>query len=155
MLAWRIALEGWMRRLRTVALVLALVAAACGGGGDDDGGNNDDDSGGSTAGGGNDPAIMSTGFDLSDLPDNFPAEYVPSSWTAGQATDLFGPFVVNFESDMTFDDAVDYLNGVFGDANQIVGEPGERLASWFDDPNWVASVLDEDPLLISFTELTE
>ncbi|NND01447.1 MAG: hypothetical protein HKN91_01540 [Acidimicrobiia bacterium] len=142
-----------MRNLRTVALVLALVAAACGGG-DDDAGNNDD-AGGSGAGGGNDPTIMSTDFDLSDLPDEFPDSYVPPSWTAGQATDLLGPEIVNFESDSAFDDIVDYYRGVFGEPNQLAGDPGEQLAQWFDDPTWVLSIFDGDPVLIGFAELEE
>ena len=137
-----------MRRLRTVALVLVLVAAACGGG--DDAYN----SGGAGNGNSSDPNELSSNFDLDALPDDFPAELVPPSWTAGQATDILGPFVVNFESDMAFADAVSYYDGIFG-SSQVVGDPGEQLAQWTDEPTWIASVLDGDPMLISFTSLAE
>lgn len=143
-----------MRHLRTLALILVLVATACGG--DDDASNTTQSPGSdSAATSGSDPNDLTAGFDLADLPDDFPAELVPPSWTAGQATDILGPFAVNFESDMGFADAVAYYDGIFGPSNLIVGDPGEQLAQWTNDAVWIASVLDGDPVLISFVNLTE
>lgn len=144
-------MEGHMRHLKAVALALILVAAACGGGDDDGAGGG---GGGGDAGSGNDPSIMSTNFDVDALPANFPSELVPPSWTAGQATDLLGPFVVNFESDMEFTDAVAYYEAIFGPVS-VVGDPGEQLAQWTGDPTWIVSILDGDPVLIGFTDITE
>ena len=155
-----------MRHLRTVALTVVLLVGACGGGSDAD--DNEADRSGGDSGGttttaesdsdsrtGSDPNLMSANFDLADLPDGFPAELVPPSWTAGQATDILGPYSVNFESDMEFEEVVAYYDGIFGPSNPIVGDPGEQLAQWTADPTWVASVFDGDPLLIGFVDITE
>lgn len=141
-----------MRHLKTLTLVLVLVAAACGG--DDDAADNNT-AGGDSAGSGNDPAIMSTSFDLGALPDNFPSERVPPSWTAGQATDLLGPFVINFETDMSFADVVDHYEGVLGPKTLLVGDPGEQLAQWTGDAVWVTSIFDGDPVTVGFASLEE
>lgn len=137
-----------MRYLRALVLLLALLATACGGGDDADTTSGANDNSG-------DPNELTTNFNLDDLPDDFDASLVPPSWTAGQATDLLGPFIVNFETDMAFTDVVAYYEGVLGPKTLMVGDPGEQLAQWTDDPDWVTSVFDGDPVLVGFASLEE
>ena len=149
-----------MRQLRIVALLLVLVATACGG---DDAADTTvaSEAGGGSGGSGSgndsdsdDPNALSADFDVSSLPDNFPSELVPPAWTAGQATDILGPFVVNFERDVPFAEAVEYYEAILGPA-QVLGDPGEQVAQWTSGPIWIVSVLDGDPVLIGFTDIAE
>ncbi len=141
-----------MRHLRTIALVFVLLVTACGGGDDADttagaSGNSSNNSG--------DPNELTTNFNLDDLPGDFDSQLVPPSWTTGQSTDILGPHAVNFETDMSFTDVVAYYEGVIGAPDSIVGDPGEELAGWFNDVDWVASVFDGDPVLVSFVKFEE
>lgn len=146
-----------MRHLKRIGVVLALLAAACGGGDTDDsgsGGEGDNPTTSAAREATSDPSILSPDFNLDDLPNDFGRELVPPSWTAGQATDILGPFAVNFESDMAFADAVAHYDGILGPSS-VVGDPGEQLAQWLDDPTWIVSIFDGDPVLIGFVQLEE
>ncbi|MCP3976139.1 MAG: hypothetical protein GY720_16785, partial [bacterium] len=143
-----------MKHLKTLGLALAfaLVVTACGGGDDADATNGENGSSSNTTAQNNsgDPNELTANFNLDDLPGDFDSQLVPPSWTAGQSTDILGPHAVNFETDMSFTDVLAYYEGVIGAPDSIVGDPGEELAGWFNDVDWVASVFDGDPVLVSF-----
>ena len=137
----------WWRRNTVLAVVLLFVLAGCSSGDDD------------SAGDGSQPATdeqtigdvgtiteMDPAFDTGSLPDGFPSELVPDSFTAGMYAELGSVRNVNFESSASFDDVVAEYTDKIGE-EPIITEAEERLASWIVDV-WAVSVIDSTPTLI-------
>ncbi|MBT8201795.1 MAG: hypothetical protein HKO63_04930 [Acidimicrobiia bacterium] len=143
-----------MRRIVIVLCVLALVAGACGG--DDSGSDPTNAVGNGSSGNGDvdfDLLGFDTGFDEGDLPDGFPVDYLPPKLVAGQVAQLGELTTVSFYSDMSFDEAVSFYEPFLG-TPILVGDPGERAATWVDVVDWGGGLFEEDPLLIGFTEVS-
>ncbi len=141
-----------MRRWRLVLLVLVVAAASCGG--DDD--SNDDNTGGNGSSCDNEEVVGGDpGFSLSDLPGDFP-EFVPPEWDTGAYTEATGFPTASFESSMSFQEAIDHYNDVYGVEGTVVGnDPGERLAQWTRTPPWVISVFEGDPVIIGISRVED
>lgn len=92
---------------------------------------------------------MEPRFDVSDLPDDFPSELIPESFTAGMSAQLGTIRDVNLESDSTFDAAVAEYTSKIGE-EPIIVEGEERLAQWLVDV-WAVTVIESRPTLISVT----
>lgn len=94
---------------------------------------------------------MDPGFDVASLPDDFPSELVPSSFSAGMVTVLGETRTVSFETSTTFDDIMAEYTDKIGEAPVIV-EGEERLATWVGD-EWSVTIFDSSPTLIGVTAL--
>ncbi len=92
---------------------------------------------------------MDPGFGTADLPDDFPPQLLPSSFTAGMFTELGSVRSVAFESSSSFDDVVAEYTAKTGE-EPIVVLGDVRLASWTVD-RWAVSVFEGTPTLIGFT----
>lgn len=141
-----------MKRFLALALALVLTVTACGGDGDADNGsgNGGDGNGGSQI----DDAGFDTGFGSDDLPAGFPSQLVPPSFISGQFFELGESQSVLFRSEMSFDDAVDFYNGVMGVDGIVVGDGQERLASWTElIDGWGVGLIGTDPLEIGLSKL--
>ena len=148
-----------MRRYLVLVMVLVLAMAACGG--DDSGsdGNGDSDGGNAaTSDGGDDLSLEDLGFDsdfdTGDLPDGFPSELVPPNDIAGQLVEIGGITSVSYYSELSFDEALGRYEELLGVAPIVAGEVGQRVATWTQNTDWVVGLFEEDPLLITFTEVS-
>ena len=138
-----------MRRIAIAVCVVGLVAGACGGGDSGDGAVN-----GGSGNGDLDFDLLGfdTSFDTGDLPDDFPAEYAPSDIVAGQVAQIGEITTVSFYTEMSFDQALGLYEPLLG-TPILVGGPGDRVATWVEPDDWAGSLLEEDPLLVTFTEV--
>ena len=89
---------------------------------------------------------MDPNFDLGSLPDDFPDNLKPDSFTAGMYVELGDIRNTNFESSASFDEVVAEYTDKIGD-DPILVEGEERLASWVVG-DWVVSVIDTTPTTI-------
>lgn len=85
-------------------------------------------------------------FDIGSLPDDFPPELLPDSFTAGMYTEFGDARSATFESPSTFDDIIAEYTDKMGE-QPVVVEGEERLASWVTDV-WAVTVIDTTPTLI-------
>lgn len=89
---------------------------------------------------------MDPNFDAGSLPDDFPTDLMPNSFTGGMYVEVGGVRNVSFESTTSFDEVVAEYTGQLGEEPVIVqGE--ERLASWTVGI-WAVSVFEGPPTLI-------
>ena len=79
---------------------------------------------------------------------------MPPDYLSGAYLDL-GIQTASFEVAMSFDEAVDRYDGLLGDGVVVGNDPGERLAQWTDDPPWVVSVFEGDPVIIGISKVPE
>lgn len=147
-----------MKKLRILAVLLALILAACGGDTDSSDSGDDtqqptdqaqasDDQGGDDGEGAGAGTEMDPNFDLSQIPDDFPSELLPDDYTAGFYAELGSIRNVNFHVARSFDDVIaDYTDRI-GEP-PILAEGEERLASWTVDGEWAVSVIEDNPTLI-------
>lgn len=85
-------------------------------------------------------------FDTGSLPDDFPSELVPDSFTGGMYTEFGGVRGASFESASSFDDVVAEYTDKIGEEPTIV-EGELRLANWIVD-TWGVGVFEGPPTLI-------
>ena len=71
---------------------------------------------------------------------------VPAAPSCGVST-------ISFEGGVSYDEAISYYTGLRGEPSQVVGEPGSRLASWTQGPDWVIAIFEEDGPLITFASM--
>ncbi len=146
-----------MRLLQVAFAILAVVLVACGGESDASAGENDTNapteqtqpSGDETSGGGA-GTELDPNFDIGVIPDDFPAQLLPDSFTAGFYAELGGVRNANFESDKSFDELVAGYTEKIGEPPTVV-EGEQRLASWVVDDVWIVSIFDENPTLIGIS----
>ena len=169
----------------TPTLLVAALLALAGCGGDDstdagtgdaavtpdaeNGSNGDGDSDGDSDGGGRDGDGGSDGgsdevggesgqdpdFDVTTLPEDFPAELVPPVWETGQYTLATDFPTATFESSMPFDEIVTYYDSVHGEGVVLGDEPGARVAEWTDSPPWIVSVFEDEPVRIGISQIPD
>ena len=140
-----------MGRFIAMLCLIALVAGACGG---DDAGSDPSAGNGTSQNGDLDFDLLGfdTSFETGDLPDDFPAEYAPSDIVAGQVAELGGHTTVSFYSNMSFDEALSFYEPLLG-APILVGDRGQRVATWVEVEQWGGGLFEEEPLLIAFTQV--
>ena len=137
----------WRRRTTVLALVLLLALTGCSSGNDNSGSDGSQPaSDEQTTGDVGTITEMDPSFDTDGLPDDFPSELVPDSFTAGMYAELGSVRNVNFESPSSFDDVVAEYTDKIGEEPTIV-EGEERLAQWIVDV-WAVSVIESTPTLI-------
>ncbi len=151
-----------MRTKSVWLVVLALAVSGCSGDDDVDAGENGDASADTDTGDGavsddrdDVPTGQSADFDLTTLPEDFPAELVPPIWDTGQYTDDLGLPTATFESSMPFEEIITYYDSVHGDGVVVGDDPGERLAQWTASPPWIVSVLEGAPATIGITQVPD
>jgi len=142
------------RRSVTVGVILLLTPVGCSSG--DDASGSDDATGSEDSSGSEDFELagdqqdsaddeditgMDPDFDPGSLPDDFPSELVPDSFTAGQYFELGGVRTANYESSSSFDDVVAEYNAKTG-VEPIIVEGDERVATWTLDNDWAVNVLE-------------
>jgi hypothetical protein len=137
----------WRRRNTVLAVILLSAVTGCSSG---DGNSASDTSlpAGDEQATGDVGTIteMDPSFDTDSLPDDFPSELLPDSFTAGMYAELGSVRNVNFESSASFEDVVAEYTDKIGE-EPIIAESEERLASWIVDV-WAVSVIDSTPTLI-------
>jgi hypothetical protein len=136
-------MKTWRQRSTAVAAALLIVCAACSSG---DSGDGSPAPGDEQATGEVGTATMDPGFETDSLPDDFPSELIPDSYTAGMYAELGTVRNVNFESPAGFDDVVAEYSDKIGE-EPIIAQGEERLASWTVDI-WVVSVIESEPIVI-------
>lgn len=139
-----------MRRRKNKALAVALliVLTGCSSGGDGSGSDgsqpaSDEETTGDVGVG----TEMDPNFETGSLPDDFPSELVPDSFTGGMYTEFGGVRGATFESSSSFDDVVAEYTAKIGEEPTIV-EGEERLANWIVGI-WGVSVFEDTPTLIA------
>lgn len=140
-----------MGRFMAILCVMALATGACGGGG---AGPDPTAGEGTSQNGELDYELLGfdTSFEADDLPDDFPSEYAPADIVAGQVAELGGHTTVSFYSDMSFDEALSFYEPLLG-TPILVGNRGQRVATWVQVEQWGGGLFEEDPLLIAFTRV--
>ncbi|MEN8239242.1 MAG: hypothetical protein ABFR53_08590, partial [Actinomycetota bacterium] len=129
----------WQRN--TVLAVVLLVASSGFSPGDADGSPTPSDE--SMTGEVGTVTDMDPSFDVRSLPDGFPSELIPDSFTAGMYAELGSIRNVNFESPSSFDDVVGAYTDKIGE-EPIIAQGEERLAQWTVDI-WAVSVVESTP----------
>lgn len=137
----------WRRRSTVLAVILLFALTGCS---SEDGNPASDGSrlagDEETTGEGGAGTELDASFDADSLPDDFPSELVPDSFTAGMYAELGDIRNVNFESSASFEDVVAEYTVKIGE-EPIIVEGEERLAQWIVDV-WAVSVIDTTPTLI-------
>ncbi|MCP3992375.1 MAG: hypothetical protein GY724_25110 [Actinomycetia bacterium] len=125
--------------INALAVVVMMVGVmSCGS--DAGGSGSADDSGGSDNG--NEATnAADTGFDESQLPDNFPTELIPPAYSSGTYLDIDDLNSAAFESSTPINETIDHYTDLIGEPKQTVeGDTGEKTAMW-EDGGWIVSVI--------------
>lgn len=136
----------WRRRNTALAVILLLALTGCSSGGDTSGNEGSQSATDEQTGDVGTVTEMDPNFDTGGLPDDFPTQLVPDSFSAGMYAELGSVRNINFESSSSFDDVVTEYTDKIGQ-EPIITEGEERLASWTVDV-WQVSVIDSTPTLI-------
>jgi hypothetical protein len=140
----------WSRTRTAVTLTAMTLALISCGNGDDPAGESQG------AGADRDAPISESGFDESVLPEDFPANLIPSDYETGSYLDISGTQTASFQSSTPVDESIDHYTDLLGEPTLATeGDPGEKTAQW-QDSAWIVSVVGSpNESIVGISKLVE